>query len=69
MYWLVRRTEITRIMLISLVTPVAAVVIGAMVKKETLSRSSALGGACVLAGLGLVIYRRAAPVALENVEG
>ena len=34
MYWLVRRTEITRIMLISLVTPVAAVVIGAAVLGE-----------------------------------
>lgn len=76
LYWLVRRTEITRIMLISLVTPVAAVIIGAAVLDETLAPRAALGGLCVLIGLGLVIYRRAAtgrdlPVGevLENVEG
>lgn len=78
MYWLVQRVEITKIMLISLVTPVAAVVIGALALGEKLSSHAMLGGLCVLLGLGLVIYRRAprrsaaetpAAEALENVEG
>ena len=78
MYWLVRRIEITKIMLISLVTPVTAVIIGALVLREKLSPHAMLGGGCVLLGLGLVIYRRAPqgsgqPVpnaeVLENVEG
>ena len=70
-YWLARRTEITRIMLISLVTPVAAVVIGALVLGEKLDGRSALGGVGVLLGLGLVIFRRATPPAglPENAEG
>ncbi len=64
-------------MLISLVTPVAAVVIGAVVLDEKLSSHALLGGLCVLLGLGLVIYRRtpvgpmATPVTgvPENAEG
>ena len=36
LYWLVRRVEVTRIMLISLVTPVAAVLIGAATLGEKL---------------------------------
>ena len=78
MYWLVQRVEITKIMLISLVTPVAAVIIGALVLGETLSPHAMVGGLCVLLGLGLVIYRRSprgsgqpatAAEVLENVEG
>ena len=73
LYWLVRRVEITRIMLISLVTPVAAVIIGAARLHETLSANAIAGGLCVLLGLGLVIYRRTAPVPapeiLEGAEG
>ena len=72
MYWLVQRVEVTKIMLISLVTPVAAVIIGALVLNEKLSPHAMLGGLCVLLGLGLVIYRRAPVVptqALESAEG
>ena len=75
MYWLVRRVEITKIMLISLVTPVTAVLLGALVLDETLSSHAMLGGLCVMLGLGLVIYRRApqtpvpAAEVLDNVEG
>ena len=76
MYWLTRRVKITSIMLISLVTPVAAVLIGSWWLHERLTTHTLLGGLCVLAGLGLVIFRRApqtttnAPEAgmLENAE-
>ncbi len=77
MYWLVRRVKITSIMLISLVTPVAAVVIGAWWLQERLTAHALAGGLCVLAGLGLVIFRRTPQPAeelpagevLENAEG
>ena len=75
LYWLVRRVEVTRIMLISLVTPVAAVAIGAAVAGETISGQTRMGGVCVLLGMGLVICRRTAakpaPIAgaLRRVEG
>lgn len=61
LYWLVRRVEVTKILLISLVTPVAAVIIDRVVLGFTLPSRSMLGGVCVLAGMGLVIYRRSAP--------
>ena len=78
MYWLVRRVEVPRIMLISLVTPVAAVLIGAATIGEKLAGGSLLGGTCVLAGMALVVYRRAGATvrpeaatapALEKAEG
>ncbi|MBE7211748.1 MAG: EamA family transporter [Gluconacetobacter diazotrophicus] len=75
-YWLVRRVDVTRTMLISLVTPVAAILIGWAVLDEHLPGRTLAGGLCVLAGLGLVIYRRGPRVAsapparaLESVEG
>ena len=58
LYWLVRRVEVTRIMLISLVTPVAAVLIGAATLGEKLVGGTLLGGICVMLGMGLVVYRR-----------
>ena len=57
-YWLVRRVAVTKTMLISLVTPVAAIFIGWIVLDEHLPGGTLAGGLCVLAGLGLVIYRR-----------
>lgn len=74
-YWLVRRIDVTKTMLISLVTPVAAVVVGWVVLREQLPARTLVGGSCVLAGLGLVIYRREPGVAapppeiLESAEG
>lgn len=59
-YWLVRRMDVTKTMLTSLVTPIVAVAVGNAVLGETLSRLEALGGVCVLAGVGLVVYRRKA---------
>ena len=74
-YWLVRRVDVTKTMLISLVTPLAAILIGWVVLNEHLPGRTLAGGLCVLAGLGLVIYRREShaatppPAALEGAEG
>ena len=75
-YWLVRRVDVTRTMLISLVTPVVAILIGWALLNERLPGRTLAGGLCVLAGLGLVIHRRAPrvvaaprPGVLESVEG
>ena len=67
-YWLVQRVDVTRTMLISLVTPVAAILIGWAVLDEHLPARTLAGGACVLAGLGLVMYRRGARVAVPAVR-
>ena len=67
LYWLVPRAQITNIMLISLVTPVAAVIIGAWWLDERLTSHALAGGACVLLGLAVVIQRRKREVAGGNV--
>ena len=71
-YWLVRRVDVTKTMLISLVTPVTAIFIGWIVLDEQLPGLTLAGGLCVLAGLGLVIYRREPYIATpppETLEG
>jgi drug/metabolite transporter (DMT)-like permease len=57
-YWLVRRMEVTKIMLISLVTPLIAVLLGRLVLDEGLTWRIVTGGAGIMAGIGLIIKRR-----------
>ena len=57
-YWLLSRIESTKAMMISLVTPLLAVVIGAVVLGESLPPQTAIGGALILASIGLIVFRR-----------
>lgn len=57
-YWLVRHMDVTNTMLIALVTPLVAVVIGMLVRHETLSWHAVGGGACILGGIALITLRR-----------
>jgi drug/metabolite transporter (DMT)-like permease len=57
-YWLVRNMDVTKTMMISLVTPLIAVVLGMLVLDEKLSWRTVLGGACIMAGIGLIVLRR-----------
>jgi drug/metabolite transporter (DMT)-like permease len=57
-YWLVRHMDVTKTMLISLVTPVIAVALGMVTLGERLTWRVAAGSACIIAGIGLVIFRR-----------
>lgn len=57
-YWLVRNMEVTKTMMISLVTPLVAVVLGMLVLDEKLSWRTVLGGACIMSGIGLIVLRR-----------
>ena len=59
-YWLLQHTEVTRTLLISLVTPVIAVIIGMLVLQEQLTWRLALGTLAVLLGLGLIVWPRTA---------
>ena len=70
-YWLVQRVDVTKTLLISLVTPVMAVLIGYLLLGETLSWHTALGGAAVLGGVAMVVLRRSKPsqsIALTTPE-
>lgn len=57
-YWLLSRIESTRAMMISLVTPLLAVVIGAIVLGETLPPQTFLGGLLIIASIGLIVFRK-----------
>lgn len=56
-YWLVRRVDVTKTMLIPLVTPLAAVVLGMLVLGESLTWRALAGGALILTGIALVVLR------------
>ena len=57
-YWLVQHMDVTNTMLIALVTPVVAVVLGMLVLKEQLGWRTLGGGAMIMAGIGLIVLRR-----------
>lgn len=56
-YWLLRRVEVTKTMLISLVTPVMAVLLGLWWLNERVTSHIIIGGVCIMAGIALNIYR------------
>lgn len=57
-YWLVKHMEVTRTMLIALFTPLLAVSLGMLVRGEELTWRIAIGGACIMAGIGVIVRRR-----------
>ncbi len=68
-YWLVRRMDVVNTMLIALVTPVVAVVLGMMVLHEKFNWRLFAGAACIISGIGLIVLRkRQKSVAIEEEE-
>jgi len=57
-YWLLKRVESTNAMMISLVTPLLAVVIGAITMGETLPPQTFLGGLLIIGSIALIVFRR-----------
>ncbi len=57
-YWLVQNMNVTNTMLIALVTPVVAVTLGVLILNEELNWRTLVGGAMIMAGIGLVVLRR-----------
>jgi drug/metabolite transporter (DMT)-like permease len=53
-YWLVRHVDVTKTMLISLITPVVAVVLGMVVLGEDLSWRTVAGGIMIMVGVRFV---------------
>jgi drug/metabolite transporter (DMT)-like permease len=68
-YWLVRRMDVVNTMLIALVTPVVAVVLGMIVLHERFNWRLFAGAACIISGIGLIVLRkRQKTVAIEEEE-
>lgn len=57
-YWLVRHMEVTKTMLIALFTPLLAVSLGMIVRGEELTWRIVAGGACIMAGIGVIVLKK-----------
>ncbi|HEY3104596.1 MAG TPA: EamA family transporter [Pyrinomonadaceae bacterium] len=68
-YWLVRHMDVTNTMLIGLVTPVVAVVLGMIVLHEKFNWRLFAGAACIISGIGMIVLRkRKKTVAIDEEE-
>lgn len=67
-YWLVRRMDVTTTMLIALVTPVVAVILGIVVLHERLNWRLLAGGACIISAIALIVLRKRYKSASNHVE-
>ncbi len=56
-YWLVLNMDVTKSMLIALVTPVVAVLLGMIVLHEAIGWRTLFGGAMIMLGIGLIVFR------------
>ena len=57
-YWLMRNMDVTKTMLIALVTPVVAVTLGMLVLREQMNWRTLAGGALIISGIGLIVLWR-----------
>jgi drug/metabolite transporter (DMT)-like permease len=57
-YWLVHNMDVTKSMLIALVTPVVAVILGMIVLHEELNWRTIAGGAMIMLGIGFIVTQR-----------
>ena len=55
-YWLIRHIEVTRVLLIPLITPLVAVGLGYAFLGERVTWGAAFGGVAILGGVGLAIW-------------
>jgi drug/metabolite transporter (DMT)-like permease len=57
-YWLVKKIDVTKTMLIALVTPVIALLIGKLTLDERVTWRIVAGSAAILAGISLIVVQR-----------
>ena len=69
-YWLLSKIESTKAMMISLVTPLIAVIIGGIFLGERLPIQTLFGGILILASIGLIVFKKkqSATESIEDTE-
>lgn len=67
-YWLLQHMAVTKSMLIALVTPVTAVILGMIVLGEQMDWRTIAGGILILSGIAMVVIRRRKKEAPELVS-
>lgn len=65
-YWLLLNMDVTKSMLIALVTPVVAVILGMLVLDEEIGWRTLIGGAMIMLGISLIVVRRTRKKKLED---
>lgn len=55
-YWLIRHVQVTRVLLIPLITPLVAVVLGFLFLEERVGWATVLGGGAILGGVALAVW-------------
>ena len=55
-YWLIRHIDVTRVLLIPLITPLVAVGLGVAFLGESVGWGTAVGGTAILGGVGLAVW-------------
>jgi drug/metabolite transporter (DMT)-like permease len=66
-YWLVHNMDVTKSMLIALVTPVVAVILGMLVLREELSWRTIAGGAMIMLGIGFIVMQKTRVASAELI--
>ncbi len=56
-YWLLQRIDATKILLMSIVEPPIALLLGVVVLGETLTERAIWGSGCILISVGLILFR------------
>ena len=54
-YWLIRHTDVSRVLMIPLLTPLVAVLFGVLFAGEVIGWHTALGGAAIIGGVALTV--------------
>jgi drug/metabolite transporter (DMT)-like permease len=65
-YWLIRHTDVSGVLMIPLVTPLVAVMVGAIFGGEAIGWHTALGGAAIIGGVALAVLRSGKIVEYET---
>jgi drug/metabolite transporter (DMT)-like permease len=68
LYWLIKHMAVTKTMLITLVTPLVAVLLGVVLLDESLTWRTMTGGSAIVVGLGLVVLQGSAEIKARAVE-
>ena len=68
-YWLIRTMEVTQTMLISLVIPVVATLLGAVILHERIHGRLIAGTLCILTGLIIAMFHKTMIAALKPKSG
>jgi drug/metabolite transporter (DMT)-like permease len=59
-YWLLQKMDVTNAMMIAFVTPLVAVIVGAIYRQETLGSQTIVGGILILLSVGIVVAKKRA---------